>query len=309
MGLGLGAWRLGIVTVESGSCQSPSLGDLPWNLIGTFHCMHVVNLSRYLLVAAAVASCAAGVDLGVPAIPHRRVLFIGNSLTYFNNLPATVAAIARDNGDTIDVTMAAEPNLALIDHLNGMSAAPQLLRDSSWDVVVLQQGPTSTAVCRDSMVLWTGMIQPLIQRAGGASMTLMTWPAMSQGDVWEPVHTTAVLAAASVHGVLAPAGDAWHLALVSHPGLELYSKDGYHPSEIGSFLTALVVYQRLTGRDPRSLAPHGFSNGVAWPVLDAETFGWLAAAAAAANAATPANPVAPNPVPPAAPRDPGAKSC
>jgi hypothetical protein len=271
--------------------------------------MRLTQFTHSLLAAAAVASCGAAIDsVPVPALPHRRVLFIGNSLTYVNDLPATVAALARDNGDTIGVTMAAGPNLALIDHLNGGSAAPELLRDSSWDAVVLQQGPTSTAVCRDSMILWTGMIQPLIQRAGAVSVTLMSWPAMAQGDVWEPVHTTAVLAAAGVGGVLAPAGDAWHVALLAHPGLPLYSGDGYHPSEMGSFLTALVVYQRLTGRDPRTLAPHAFSSGNPLPMRP-DTLDWLASAAAAANAATAARPSAPNPIPPPVPRDPGAKTC
>ena len=270
--------------------------------------MRILTAARYVIAFAILASCAAAVELPAPAIPHSRVLFVGNSLTYFNDLPLTVAAIARDNGDSIHVAMAAEPNLALIDHLTGSSNAVALLRDSSWDAVVLQQGPTSTAVCRDSMVLWTGMFAPLIQRAGGVSITLMTWPAISQGDVWEPVHTTAVLAAAGVHGMLAPAGDAWHVALVAHPGLPLYGKDGYHPSEMGSFLTALVIYQRLTGRDPRTLAPHAFSSGNLWP-MGADTLGWLGAAAAAANAATAPSPFAPNPIPPPIPREPGATSC
>ncbi len=272
--------------------------------------MRAWMVTRTLVAFAAVASCAAAIDSSPPppAPTHRRVLFVGNSLTYYNDLPATVAAIGRDNGDTIQYTTAAAPNLALIDHLTGGSAAPQLLRDSSWDVVVLQQGPTTTAVCRDSAVLWTAMFAPLIARAGGTSMTLMTWPAISQGDVWEPAHTTAVLAAAGVHGMFAGAGDAWHNALLAHPGLPLYGGDGYHPSEMGSFLAALVVYQRLTGRDPRTLSPHAFANGIRW-TLGTDTLSWLKAAAASANAATSATPSAPDPIPPPVPRPVGATSC
>ena len=245
--------------------------------------MKVTVPARHVLSAIAIASCAAGLNAPAPVNAARRVLFVGNSLTYVNNLPATVAAIARDNGDTLQVSMAAGPNLALIDHLTGGSNATQLLRDSSWDAVVLQQGPTTTAICRDSMVLWTGMFSPLIARAGGRSVTLMTWPARSQGDVWGAAHTTAALAAASVHGELALAGDAWHAALTAHPGLPVYGDDGYHPSPMGTFLTALVVYQRLSGRDPRSLAPHAFADGAPLP-MRADTVGWLAAAASAAGA-------------------------
>ena len=52
-----------------------------------------------------------------PTAVSLRVLFIGNSLTYVNDLPGTLAGIARSGGDTIRVEMVARPNYALIDHL------------------------------------------------------------------------------------------------------------------------------------------------------------------------------------------------
>ena len=56
--------------------------------------------------------------VSLPAGGHH-VLFVGNSLTYTHDLPATVAAIAASAGDTIRYRTVAAPNLALIDHLNG----------------------------------------------------------------------------------------------------------------------------------------------------------------------------------------------
>src|SRR3954453_14287834 len=70
------------------------------------------------------------------------VLFVGNSLTYVNDLPATVAAIGASAGDTIRVAAAVGPDPALIDHLNGRSDAVTKLRRGGWELVVLQQGPT-----------------------------------------------------------------------------------------------------------------------------------------------------------------------
>jgi hypothetical protein len=33
----------------------------------------------------------------------------------------------------------------------------------------------------------------------------------------------------------------------------LYGPDGFHPSELGTYLTALVVYEGITGRDVTTL--------------------------------------------------------
>src|SRR4051812_7618847 len=85
----------------------------------------------------------------LPAGGHH-VLFIGNSLTYVNDLPATVAAIAQSVGDTIRFATEAGPNLALIDHLQGGSAAVAQIKLGGWEYVVLQQGPTPAGICRDS---------------------------------------------------------------------------------------------------------------------------------------------------------------
>ena len=58
---------------------------------------------------------------------HLRVLFVGNSLTATNDLPATVAAIARGVGHTaIDVQMVAPGGYALEDHWAGGAALAAL---------------------------------------------------------------------------------------------------------------------------------------------------------------------------------------
>ena len=159
--------------------------------------------------------------------------------------------------------MAAGPDLALIDHLNGATNAVQLLHDSAWDYVVLQQGPTSSAgICRDSLILWTRMFAVKIRASQAQAALFMTWPAVASGDVWNNVRESFRLAAAAVDGVFLPAGEAWHIALADHPGLPLYGPDGFHPSPMGSFLAALEIYERLTGRDARTLSPQAFSAGV-----------------------------------------------
>ena len=236
-----------------------------------------------LVVLNAALGCAQVPALPAPLAPGHRILFVVNSLTYTNGLPATVEAIARSAGDTLQVTMAAGPDLALIDHLNGATNAVQLLHDQAWDYVVLQQGPTSApGICRDSLILWTRMFAEKIRAAHAQPALFMTWPAVASGDVWNNVRESFRLAAAAVDGVFLPAGEAWHIALADHPGLPLYGPDGFHPSPMGSFLAALEIYERLTGRDARTLSPQAFAAGVPFP-MSADTVGFLQRAAHQAN--------------------------
>jgi hypothetical protein len=49
--------------------------------------------------------------------------------------------------------------------------------------------------------------------------------------------------------------DAWRIALELDTNLDLYSSDGFHPGELGTYLAALVIYAKLFGADPRKLQP------------------------------------------------------
>jgi hypothetical protein len=60
-------------------------------------------------------------------------------------------------------------------------------------------------------------------------------------------------AAEDVGGILLPAGDAWVAAWRQDPGLRLYGSDGFHPTELGSYLAALVIYGGLANASPSRL--------------------------------------------------------
>jgi hypothetical protein len=180
---------------------------------------------------------------------HYRVLFIGNSLTYTNDLPGTVAGIALNMGDTMEVQTVAAPNLALIDHVAGQTNAVAAIKSGHWDFVVLQQGPTPLPLYRDTLILATKWLQPYIRGAGARSAQLMVWPAATKRASFDDVRRSTELAAQAVHGIFLPAGEAWRAAWSAGPRVALYGDDGFHPSELGTYLTALVVYEGLTGRD------------------------------------------------------------
>ena len=268
----------------------------------------LLRAARCLALAALTpltgAACAHGSAVGpLPAGGHH-VLFVGNSLTYVNDLPATVAAIATAAGDTFRVATAAGPNLALIDHLNGATDAVAQIKRGGWEFVVLQQGPTTIGACRDSLVLWTKMFEPLIRAAGATPALFMTWPITGSQGTFDDVHTSFQYAAGAVNGVFLPAGEAWRSAMRADNTIPLYGPDGFHPSPIGTYLAALEIYERLSGRDVRTMPARAFVGSQPLALPEA-TIRLLQNAAHAANANSPANPPAPPSGGPPPPPPPG----
>jgi hypothetical protein len=202
-----------------------------------------------------LSACAGGnhpVEPG-PAGSYR-VLFIGNSLTSSNDLPGTVAGLAASVGDTIAVESVTRANFAVIDHVNGLSDAVAVVRRGGWDYVVLQQGPTSEQIGRDTLILATKLLDPDVRAAGGRTAELMAWPEEARRSVFDGVLQSCVDAARAVsQGVCFPAGEAWRAAWAVDPTLPLYGPDGFHPAPLGTYLAALVVYEGITGHDAREL--------------------------------------------------------
>ena len=85
---------------------------------------------------------------------------------------------------------------------------------------------------------------------------------------------SATAAARAVGGALIPVGIAWKEALDVDPELPLYGSDGYHPAPAGTLLAALTVYERLFGRDVRSIRPPPSRRYPAWRCHQPESTPW-----------------------------------
>jgi hypothetical protein len=187
--------------------------------------------------------------------PPARVLFIGNSLTYFNAMPDLMVQVARSAGDTaISVAMVAMPDYAILDHWQEGSALHEL-QSRRWTHVVMQQGPSSQEEGRTWLIEGAQRFAPAVRAAGGEPVLYMVWPQRSRAADFPGAREHYRQAAGLVDGIFAPAGDAWLAAFSADPGAPLYDPDGLHPSREGSYLAAVVLLARLRGTDPRTLPP------------------------------------------------------
>jgi hypothetical protein len=189
---------------------------------------------------AIIAGCSSATAANEPA-PHS-LLFIGNSLTYTNDLPSMLAKVAKAAGDSVRVAMAAGPNLALIDHTNRATDAVAQIDGGRWSFVLLQQGPTPAGICRDTLIIATMRLAPHINRAGARAALFLPWTRQGYLSSMDFASESAELAARSVGGMVVPVGIAWKDALEVEPDTPLYGADGYHPAPAGTLLAALTIY-------------------------------------------------------------------
>lgn len=181
-----------------------------------------------------------------------RVLFLGNSLTYSNDLPATVRALAQADGVAMEVRMIARPNLALEDHWR-IGPARRVVERGDWDYVVMQQGPSSLPANQRHLREWSLQWGELIRTAGARPALTMVWPAARHFRSFDAVDQAYANAAQAADALFLPAGRAWLEALRRDPDLKLYDDDGFHPSRIGTLLTAMVIYAGIRARAPSEL--------------------------------------------------------
>jgi hypothetical protein len=180
-------------------------------------------------------------------------MFVGNSLLYWQDIPGIVQALADSaGGERIAVMTIAEPDFALIDHWRRGTVQRELARhDFRW--VVLQQGPSSVEINRDSLRLLAGFFADEMARVGNATPALFSaWPSASRRQDFTRAIESYTLAAADVSGVLLPVAASWLEAWDRQATLQMYD-DNLHPSPVGAYLAALVVYARLLGVSPTGL--------------------------------------------------------
>lgn len=184
-----------------------------------------------------------------------RVLFVGNSYTYFENLPQVVSVLSEQSGTVLLTEKITIGGAKLSEHWRGVRGlnTRERIRKGKYDIVVLQEWSLGTVNERDSAVFYLGLFSKLAREAGAEPYYYLTWgreKIPQQQDVISRVYReTAALNRATV----VPAGEAWARARALRPEIKLYDPDGTHPSDLGTYLTACVFIATITGGLPESI--------------------------------------------------------
>lgn len=201
-----------------------------------------VSIAAFALVLLAPASAATQEQTAAPG--PLRVLFVGNSLTSTNDLPARVAELAASTGRALEVGEVVFDGFSLEDHWN-QGDARRAIASGTWDVVVMQQGPSALPESQIELKAWATRFAEEARAAGTQPALLMVWPESYRRSALPDVIASYRIAAGAADAELFPAGESWFAAWACRSRLPLYGPDGFHPSRLGTYAAALVLYGRL----------------------------------------------------------------
>lgn len=184
-----------------------------------------------------------------------KVLFIGNSFTYSNDMPTMLfrilqAGLAQRPLKIGQVTYPSLP-LALQWHYG---VAPEAIRKSGpWDFVIIQEQSVGPIRAPDDFAHYGSLFDAEIRKAGARTVLLMTWADLDRNEDQKILTQRYEELGRKLQCLVAPAGTALFRAHNRFPKLSLYQADHHHPGPMGSYLVACTIYGVLTKSNPSQL--------------------------------------------------------
>jgi hypothetical protein len=116
-----------------------------------------------------------------------------------------------------------------------------------WDYVVLQVIPGKDRDDLDQIAGLARQTDAAIRKAGARTVFYVTNRARQYSRPLNPQTAAWGKFADELGALHAPQGQAWAIALDSMVGARLYDDDDNHPSKLGSYLTACVIFLAIAG--------------------------------------------------------------
>lgn len=193
--------------------------------------------------------------------PRVRVLFLGNSYTHFNEYPrlfqnlAMSAAVRR----LPEIHAAIIPGGHLSTHWqDSMSRAA--IRRGGWDYVILQAQSREPLMQPDSTLKYARLLNEEIRSSGAKVILTQHWPRKHEPENREPLHAAIERIASDLQVSTVPIAVAFDILRQRAPQIELYHTDNSHPTSLGSYLAACVLFAFIYDQSPVGLSPYTYTT-------------------------------------------------
>ena len=203
-----------------------------------------------------------------------KVLFLGNSYTYVNNLPELISTMVMSSGEDMDYEMSAPGGCTFQLHC---SVSLSYIQQGGWDYVVLQEQsqlpsfpedqfmqdcyPYAVSLC--SMIRESNPNAQIVfymtwGRKNGDQQNCLYYPPLCTYQGMDSLLNLRYMRMAEDnHAWVSPVGAVWHYIRDHYPDVELYQSDESHPSYIGSYVAACCFYTVFTGQNPSNITWNG----------------------------------------------------
>lgn len=173
---------------------------------------------------------------------------LGNSFTFVNNMPATLAEMTG-----AEVVHNTRGGARLAEHLNPntkMGARTQAaFQNEKWDYVILQEMSNGPITSKEKFLANVSRLCDQIRENGATPVLYATWAYQKDGkqlenfgmdyeEMFHQMYDFYHEAAAQNHCLIADVGEAF---FKMSDTMDLYADDGRHPNEMGSVIAAEVI--------------------------------------------------------------------
>jgi len=183
------------------------------------------------------------------------VLFVGNSFTYFNNLPQMVSMISDSAHIKLVTKTSVGSGAKISDHWLGKGGlkTKEIINKEKFDIVILQGQSMAPMSHPDSFIIYRKQFCNYVKENGAEPFIFSSWAPQKLHKYQEELTRAYLKLSRKVNAKVLPIGPAWNLAQKLRPSIGLLISDGRHPSNLGTFLTACVITKTLTGEIPENL--------------------------------------------------------
>jgi hypothetical protein len=181
------------------------------------------------------------------------VLFVGNSHTSVHDIPALVGQMLHFGHPEKKYCAQFIP-VAFLEDVSRDHTCRAEVEQRPWKFIVMQaQKESRSGQFKYSTAEGIEMAK-LAKERGCEPVFYAEWGLRDVSGHGKRIEQVYLEMADESGARVAPVGRAWDLALAANPKLPLYADDGNHETATGAFLTACVLYGRLTGESPAPLA-------------------------------------------------------
>lgn len=175
------------------------------------------------------------------------VLFVGNSFTYYHNMPQMVQSMSEGNNQFIKTRQSTVGGSSLKDHWDETrdTKTRALLNNFKWDYVVFNNHSLATINDFDNFIKYTKLFDSIVKKKGAKPILMMTWPYLSNPLMQEQISKSYIAIGQELNTLVLPVGDIFMKARNLRPAINFYADDK-HPSQDFSYLIALIFYKSFT---------------------------------------------------------------
>lgn len=203
-----------------------------------------MNTFKLLFIVFIICTASSLARSNINSKTEYSVLFIGNSLTYTNNLPKLVKKVAKTKGISIKTKMIAYADYAILDHWNDGNFQKEI-SENHYDFVIIQQGPSSQSLGREILIEYGEKYSALCKKNHTKLCYFMVWPAMDNYYTFNNVIKNYREASQINNAILCPVGEIWKAHFDTTGNFDYYAADGFHPSLKGSMIAAETIVKNL----------------------------------------------------------------